>query len=96
MPTPERDGCACPPWVVRCAHWDGRVLVLAPLTMHPGHQVLSPWAVWSGTEWFKHGLGCTECIGLFGEGATSQWASLPAAEAEFSRREAELLRREDA
>ena len=24
----ERDGCDCPPWILRCAHWGGRILIL--------------------------------------------------------------------
>ena len=26
--TAERDGCTCPSWVERCAHFDGKILVL--------------------------------------------------------------------
>lgn len=35
----ERDGCDCPPWVIRCAHFDGGLLVLAVPhgTQHDAH-----------------------------------------------------------
>ncbi len=32
----ERDGCGCPPWVLRCVHFDGRILLLL------GYQLDSP------------------------------------------------------
>ena len=32
----ERDGCGCPPWVLRCVHFDGRILMLL------GYQLDSP------------------------------------------------------
>lgn len=91
----ERECPICPPWVRRCGHWDGRVLVLGPLTRHPSHLIVSPWAIWSGTEWFKHNPPCVGCVGLIGKGETVECSNLPAAEAEFAKREAILLGREN-
>lgn len=40
----RRDGCDCPPWVIRCAHFDERTLVLTDNRAHwgkDGHHCIS-------------------------------------------------------
>ena len=42
---PERDGCGCPPWVLRCAHWEGKVLMFidrVPALAERGLNVVGP------------------------------------------------------
>jgi hypothetical protein len=97
-PRAERE-CGCPPWVIRCAHWDGQVLVLSDEAGHQtgcgfcdgntGPQVFQMREPWST---------CPYCAGPAIYPWQVQFAScqddLPAAEAEFHHREAALLGRE--
>lgn len=108
-PVGERDGCGCPPHVLRCAHWDGQILILvdtdspgAAYFPHTCHGGASPWdrqgySIHRGPQFVKCQrsddcpalcLQCERqvCLG-FGD-------DLAAAEAEFHRRELELLGRE--
>lgn len=96
-----RDGCGCPPWVVRCGHLpDGSLLMLAD------NQIPTPsWAcskhVQPDPTWPKFVIGhvakprLCEC-GLGQPSPCPFWtaATLAEAETEFFRREAELLGRE--
>lgn len=89
----ERDGCGCPPWVLRCVHFAGRILWLGDLlpckicSTAPRH-----FCVHEGDELER----CADCsdIRLWGAHRAFRTASLPEAEAEFWRRDAELRGRE--
>jgi hypothetical protein len=94
-----RECTVCPPWVVRCAHWDGRVAWLISD---------SGWQEGHGQERDATQL-YSICIGVLAEEAhfcsarpehhcirtevSARADNLPAAEAEFHRREAQLLGR---
>jgi hypothetical protein len=96
-----RDGCGCPPWVIRCAHWDGQILVLGETALHhPIRCNLEPsghFGVFIGERFQPHDCGRSGHMLL---PPTSSWGtgfpfrSLPAAEGEFHRREMALLGRE--
>jgi hypothetical protein len=103
----ERDGCGCgcgcPPFVLRCAHWEGRILVLGETGYHglPAC-TLEPsgnFGVWVGERFIAHNCGQPGHVAL---PVISDWGHgfpyhrLNAAEAEFSRRERQMLEREDA
>ena len=99
-PTPpeRRSECpVCPPWVVWCAHFASRILILSDGISNPaGCARHKRWrllpAVGEGTGFMPRRTGCG-CIG-FNEDI---WITLPTlsdAEAEFRRREAALLGRE--
>ena len=88
----------CPAWVVRCAHWEGKVLVIArsirrggrrfPLSgLHP--KVRFDYSVVSGM--FEDCVCCGTEKALFPVDQAFDTDDLPAAEAEFARREAALL-----
>ena len=39
MNNPDRDGCTCPPWVIRCVHFGSHVLrLVGPDAEHDGHE----------------------------------------------------------
>jgi hypothetical protein len=100
MPSPnghraERDGCTCPPWVLRCAHLGNHVVVLADSTLlaPTKHFVLNRWGVADGV---MHECSCGCGLRKFGRPGNATYSNdLPAAEAEFRKREAALLERVD-
>ena len=49
---PSRDGCDCPPWVIRCAHFEGNTLVLVGPhgTRHDLHSQCT-YAVYDAAFW---------------------------------------------
>lgn len=87
--------CRCYPWVVRCAHLENRVVILVDNSLPTpealqgchGGPSFNDFNVGSG-EWKPCGEGC-------GMGGTTifnpTFPDLPAAEAEFHRREEELI-----
>ena len=91
--------CDCPPWVLRCAHWEGKVLVLATEESHvlrstcfiPQHR----FGIAVGKEGGYYRCRCGGIrLTLFIE---PTWCSdLMQGRAEFSRQEAILLGHEDA
>ena len=102
-----RDGCACPPWIVRCAHWGGRILIFidneAVPTRYahcsnPSHDLTysgQPYGVGSILKWVTI-PGCG-CLG-WPSASLQQFYSgrgPAAAVAEFYRQEAKLLGRSD-
>jgi hypothetical protein len=97
----ERDGCGCPPWV-RCVHFEGVILGMSerdkislpgcPLCRGGKEHALSGF----GVHTFREPLQRCACgyPGWFDSqeiGASAGFDNLPAAEAEFRRREAALL-----
>lgn len=92
---PPSDGreCQCPPWVVRCVHFAETLLVLADgkTNLHPEscHKFAArneP-AVGLIEEW----VACTGCGIPLGSGTPFFFPDLASAEAEFHKREQELL-----
>jgi hypothetical protein len=77
---PPRECPICPPLVTRCAHLDNRVIQLREYPAG-GHVICGP-ALIHGEE--APGYHSTFCDGITVDG-------LPAAEAEFYRREEKLL-----
>lgn len=99
-PSAERDGCGCPPWVLRCAHWEGRILVLADKRISRSLHVCG--MTFAGEEDFSvanrkpehwHPALCG-CPLIHGYAIGTPFPNLPAAEAEFERRQLVLLGRE--
>ena len=102
----ERDGCGCPPWILRCAHWGGRILILID------NDAVDP----SGEGCSNPRHDPTYSGQRYGVGDIAEWGTIPGcghlgwrcepteqfsssaslsdAEAAFYRREAELLERE--
>lgn len=95
--------CSCPEWVLKCAHWDGQLLIIADY-VQPCRHICSRSA--PQLPRYRTGLlvgfrpcevkDCPEVMGEGDEAWSIQTDDLPAAEAEFSRREALMLGREDA
>ena len=90
--------CGCPEWVVRCAHWDGQVLVLDETSeKQPGprkHAGFRTATFLVGTHPERHKCDCCG-TGVFMPSESQvffETDDLPAAEAEFHRREQELVR----
>ena len=109
LPTPEgihrsveRDGCGCPPWVIRCVHWEGQILLLqdgSTAEASPCCNGVRPAPVW----WIGAIAGDWSACEVCGDAsyfARQKVFALPAfidfdaALAEFRRREALLLGRE--
>lgn len=97
MRSAERDGCGCPAQVIRCAHWEGWILWLSPNGTHSysgAHSgpIYGRYTVWAGRVPLEP-LPCNVpghlALSIEGEGFDTD--DLPAADAEFDRREAELL-----
>ena len=93
-----RECTVCPPWVLRCAHWDGKVLALALSTEDTNH--IAPCGPMTCLKIHVNtavGYGPCESCGvpdrLHGITDFTCHDDLPAAEAEFRRREATLLGR---
>ncbi len=90
----ESECTRCPPWVVRCAHWEGRIVVMAhPVLLHPSHEIYATYGVWTGEDYALH----ESCPDQYLE--VIDWPSLHTnseqeAHAEFDRCEALLLGRE--
>lgn len=103
-PERRRECTACPPWVLRCAHWCGRLIVLTP-TRLPVEEHRDPWCLRNTCEHPFHvneapdrRVPCATCgvpNRLLIESYTCH-DNIPAAEAEFHRRELALLGREEA
>jgi hypothetical protein len=98
-PNGQRE-CDCPPWVLRCVHWEGQVLWLASLRHQDypkahRHQTAECFRVAVG-QLAEPSCGCSPPhVFLEHRGkAPSRTDLYPAAEAEFARRNAELLGRE--
>ena len=93
---PSRE-CGCPQWVVRCAHLEGRVLALTDGYESKVAHSCDVFKDWEGSH-YSIGLSslgyilCPDCEMKCLNGS-SDWHSsdLPAAQAEFQRRELELL-----
>lgn len=101
----KRDGCGCPAWVVRCAgHGLGWLLVICDNT---AEVVPCGSARLSLSHFYGYRVGllsgnwgpCPECGTTTAADQQLQWSTSPGlsraeAEAEFYRREADLLGRE--
>lgn len=90
----ERDGCSCPAWVVRCAHFEGRIVLLSGTEGAPTntiHGTFFGYCVASGS------LGLITCklCGfnhyIEGPGSSRTFDEYDAALEAFARAEAELL-----
>ena len=77
-PNGQRECSQCPSWVLRCAHWEGQVLSLT-----------GPFNDTYGVHGPAVGRSGEYCHNCYAAGD-----SLPAAEAEFERRNLELMGRE--
>ena len=91
----QRDGCGCPEWVVRCAHFEGRIVFFAKRleTKHTCGRIQfrsEPYCVGTDSGWIpcEH-VACPDVMGC--DADFSLFPNLPAAEAEFHRREQELI-----
>ncbi len=86
----QRDGCGCPEWVVMCAHWEGRVLWLTSRFPECDCCV-------NNYEFSVIGPGVVEndgCPYIVNSRDAPDYLDLAAAEAEFYRLEAKLVRSE--
>jgi hypothetical protein len=91
----ERDGCGCPPWV-RCVHFEGQVLTLrdnvAAKALHDASCIsqgfVYPYSVAIGGT--LRPAGCCDMDCFWNSQDLIDCPDLPAAEAEFRRREEEL------
>lgn len=96
----QRDGCGCPDFVLRCGHWDGQVLRLvgnsAAKLLHDPRcrcQLFGPnYTVADGGQLGPAMCGC-DMENFWNASGGTRFDTLPAAEAEFARRERELLGR---
>lgn len=89
--------CGCPPWVLRCVHFEGQILVLGETGRHaPGGCYLKrtgEFGVWIGERFVAHNCGARGHLLL---PVTSDWGmgfpyrSQSTANAEFDRRAEEL------
>ncbi len=94
----SRDGCQCPPWVLRCVHFEGQVLRLHDLnvgmSLHDPHcsrrNFPLSYAVALGGELRPATCGC-KLDTCHDPTFRRMFRDLPAAEAEFERREALLV-----
>lgn len=85
--------CGCPPWVLRCAHWDGAGVVwVGPHGSPHDRHVMVRYAVYSMSEWHK----CQLCGDLMGHGLTAFYTGNDEAAAleAFHAAEERLLRGE--
>lgn len=95
MRNPQRDGCGCPPWVVRCVHWDEQILSLVdsdmptPEGMRGCHSPATRQGLFvtDGVE----GELCTCGTNSVPDEHPQSFPDLAAAQAEFDRRAAELV-----
>ncbi len=92
--------CECPEWVLRCAHWEGRVLVLSGgRAQHEAtcfrQSIPEGPMVCTVYEFGAAYCGCNVLTGRKYSGV-QKFSGLPSAIQEFHRREAELLRSGDA
>ena len=86
----ERDGCGCPEWVVRCAHWGAQILAFSKVGGVPHNHVGDPaFTVSLGGKW-DDGCSCHNIPLRFASRAF--FNDFESAEAEFHRREQELVR----
>jgi len=91
--------CACPEWVIKCAHWEGRVLALSDLKhglvfAHHGTPPANPTTTFSireGGEFFLCDCHGTPGRSAIEAGPQHGFPDEESALAEFTRREA-LLR----
>ena len=92
-----RECTVCPPWVLRCAHWDGQVLIIAHEAGVPEHcgitDVIAPYCVVVVAGFELCVCGTVLVLKEIGAWNGFDTDSLPAAEAEFRAREAQLLGR---
>lgn len=82
----------CPRWVLWCAHFDGRIVILSKTPNDHnccGGSDALPYNVGIATGF--HECSCAGCDHIMAAGDGVYYDSLPAAEAEFERR-AEALR----
>jgi hypothetical protein len=103
MPSPnghraERDGCTCPPWVLRCAHWEGVTLVMSGENS-PNHHACarqrstSNWRVVTVTKFAAAPCGC-DLLTAHEWRTKAEFPNRDAADDEFDCRVAALLGRE--
>lgn len=106
MPSPQlereiakraaRDGCGCPPWVMRCVHFEGQIVSIndqfAAAAAHDcqrfSEYTSKTFAVGTSTKY----LSCPDCeVGPFLNGCNyGVFPDLPSAQAEFDKRAEEL------
>ena len=96
----ERDGCGCPAWVLRCLHWEGRILVLVDrklvLSCSLAGNPQAGFACWDLAHFASKQRCCGRHYALLDRRNFKAYGiDLPAAEAEFARRERQLLGRSD-
>jgi hypothetical protein len=90
---PPSDGreCGCPSWVVRCAHWDGKILILIDGETGCCNKRHSGVVLWDRPIPPSR-LGCWQCEHKRGRTLTGGAIDARgAALAEFHRREQELI-----
>lgn len=91
--------CGCPPWVVRCAHFDGKTLWLVDSDLFPaellddGSHIKTPYR-YAAVSGVIHNCACERHVKVTVRHLDSD--SLTHAQAEFARREAALLEPRDA
>ncbi len=107
LPTEEqrarRDGCGCPPRVVQCAHWDGRVLYLLDYALPGRCNCGSLWLERGGQRFAVFSADevpgrCHWCFGptLYSYDAIHSLSNdLPSALRAFAAAEAALIQRGD-
>ena len=104
-PPPSGRECGCPPWVVRCVHFDGRTLVLLNPFLNDAHVTECPssdhnsYCVAIVFDWqdcnFCGGIGATALVS-WGNFNAPRYDSEAEAIAGFERAAAELLGQEAA
>lgn len=95
MPVRESECTVCPPWVLRCGHFEEQTLYLCDVKTHlHNHSVkVLRYAVTLG-ELVDCNCGRGDNILVTDEEGPGRYKNLAEAQAEFTRREAALLRRE--
>ena len=90
----KRECTACPPWVVRCAHWDGLTLRVDDNAIPvPGHvSYPSKFSIVGPGRAYLCSCKKHEILAN-GHETHADYDTLPSAEVEFTRRELELLGR---
>lgn len=101
MPARERECTACPPWVVRCAHWDGVMVLGDGVAVRQSHTCGDPAMDFSPFELHSgelvnctRGLGCDAMVVDCDRSVCVGFQNAEDGHAEFARREAMLLGRE--
>ena len=100
---PERDGCDCQPWIVRCSHWEGCIQALVDTRVTNPHTCMHSEGVFPHRFYVFKGYGwkaCSSngCPGYINAGRDKHiyiGDSEADAIAAFEQAEREMLGRED-